>query len=106
MTPRAGDIAWANVSDTRGNTKLRPLVVINVDRQIDAVAITTSPTDPSDAQYVPLAHHPSGNVATRLKRASWAACHWRLTIDVNDVVEIKGHVSAEVLLQIRAIATS
>lgn len=106
MTPQAGDIAWAKVADTRGNTNLRPIVIINVDERVDAVAVTTSPADQDHPQYVPLPHHPTGNVSTRLRRPSWAACRWVLTLDPGDIVEIKGHVSAETLLHIREIATA
>jgi mRNA-degrading endonuclease toxin of MazEF toxin-antitoxin module len=102
MTPQAGDIVWATVSDIRGNQKLRPVVVVNVsDNQIDAVAITTSPIDPSDPHYIPLPHHPNGNAVTRLRRLSWAACDWLVTLTEPNIAQIKGHVPASILVEIR-----
>ena len=101
MTPEAGDIAWASVSDARGSRKIRPVVVLNASDRIDGVAVTTSPIDPSNPQNVPLPFHPAGNVSTRLKKQCWAACDWIVTFDHADVIEIRGHVPSQILLEIR-----
>ena len=102
MNVRHGDIAWAWIDDGRGNSKLRPIVVIDVNQTVLAVAITSSPIDVNNRMYVSLPWHEQGNVSTRLKKQSWAACDWIVDIEIAAIQKVCGHVSDSVLLTIRA----
>jgi hypothetical protein len=103
---RQGSIAWAEVTDSRGNVKRRPVVVVTGDAELStelivvAVAVTTTYADPAPVDHVPLPWDPLGRSATRLTRRSAAVCSWLLPVQKDQVEATAGFVPQTVLIEI------
>ena len=101
-----GTIAWAEVADTKGLKKTRPIVVITetseivFDQPIVAVAITGTYPDPPTDEYVELPWIRSRHPATGLCKRSAAVCNWQITIKPSDIKDARGYLQTKYLLQI------
>jgi hypothetical protein len=108
-----GRIVRAAVLDPQGgNEKIRPIVILTSDDEIDGadilvgVAITSQFSNPHDADEVPLPWSASGRSVTRLRKPSVAKCSWLCVIEKHNVVELKGVVRQQELQRIQAIVAT
>jgi hypothetical protein len=91
-----GRIVWAEISDSRGNRKLRPAVIVTPTKDlktggtIDILAVTTQVPDPPQNEFVVLPWHPQGHVRTKLRRKCAVVTTWKATISVNDIHDTAG----------------
>jgi mRNA-degrading endonuclease toxin of MazEF toxin-antitoxin module len=104
--PKQGHIVWATVCSPQGTYKKRPLVIISptdeilLDREIVAVAVTTTFAHPAPPDHVELPWFRAGHPATGLKRRSAAVCTWLVNFQPSDIISIMGFVPTRYLMQI------
>lgn len=78
-----GSIVWASVTDPRGNTKHRPLVILThtseiiLNEPIVAAPITTTFPNPAPDYCVPIPWYRGGHPVTGLTKRSAVICNWR-----------------------------
>ena len=108
-----GRIVWAEVADSNGIRKVRPVVIvtpadrISEDAILDCVAITSRLADPLPDDHVLLPWHAQGHPRTGLNRRCAAVCTWRATITAADVDNEAGSVPGTIMVEImRKISAS
>jgi mRNA-degrading endonuclease toxin of MazEF toxin-antitoxin module len=101
-----GSIVWGAAPDPKGNTKIRPLVVITatneilLDGPVVAVAITTTYPKSVPHTHVELPWAPHRHPTTMLAKRSAAVCDWLVELRPSQVVEIKGYVPTKTMFEI------
>jgi PemK-like, MazF-like toxin of type II toxin-antitoxin system len=108
-----GRIVRAAVLDPRGaNRKIRPLVILTSDDEIDreeilvGVAVTSQFSNPLDNDEVALPWSANGLAMTQLRKPSVAKCSWLCVVEKSESVELKGIVRRDELTRIKAITAS
>ncbi|TVQ32963.1 MAG: hypothetical protein EA376_03870 [Phycisphaeraceae bacterium] len=104
-SPAPGDVCIAAVQPARGPVKNRPIIVLSVpdaddEQDIVAVAVTSSPHNPSDSHFIHLPSSTDPGSTSGLERESWAACRWVLRLKVEEIRRIVGHISMELVERI------
>ncbi|MFH0982464.1 MAG: type II toxin-antitoxin system PemK/MazF family toxin [Planctomycetota bacterium] len=100
------DIIWARVADSSGKIKERPLLILTateeiiLDQPFVALAISTTFPDPLPPNHVPLPWQADGKVRTGLRKRSAVVVDWQVVLRPSDVIERKGAISAEKMIQI------
>lgn len=99
---RQGSVIQAKVHDPQGgNPKLRPLVVVTPTAEIVAsaplvaVAVTGTFSAPLAGDEVALPFHPGGLAKSGLRKPCVAKCSWLVTLQAEDVLEIRGFLANE-----------
>lgn len=103
MIATPGDIAWFVSPGRRASHKPwpRPHIVLGQTAgSYICVACSTTVYNPNDWCNVALPNDPVGSTETKLKRPSWAVCNWIVSIEVEKVVDVEGHVPPDLLREI------
>jgi mRNA-degrading endonuclease toxin of MazEF toxin-antitoxin module len=91
-----GSVVWAELEDSNGYRKVRPVVVASPTEGIQAgqpmrvVAITTRLPDPLPEDHVLLPWERQGRARSGLRRRCAAVASWHAEIAVVDVQEVVG----------------
>jgi len=101
---------WAELLDPQGrNPKVRPAVVLTSTSEIHpdgeiVIAAVTSQTDTVPAGLaVELPWHRHGHPRMKLNRRNVVVCDWTVTIRVEDIRSLGGHVPLPELARILSI---
>ena len=103
---RRGRIIWATVHAGNSVAKERPVIVLTATADIlpndafEAVAVTTTFSDPPPSDCIPLPWHPTGKTLTRLRRRSAAVLSWIDEVLPGDVISFGGDVPPQLMLEI------
>lgn len=106
VQPQFGQIVWVEIADLNGNRKSRPAVIVTDDDRlqssgvIDVVAITSFVPSPLPDDYVLLPWHAQNHPKTGLNRKSAAVCTWQARISADDIQNVIGKLSGQILLEI------
>lgn len=104
-----GSIVWIEVTDSRGNVKTRPVVVVSGpgdianSQSLVGVACSHSAAVHGEASpyHVELPFHAQRKVRTKLGRPTVAVCNWLVEFDRKDIrINEGGVVPPQVLLEI------
>jgi hypothetical protein len=102
-----GRIVWTQVADPRGHNRYpRPVVILTPDSEIEATeelfgvvaSNTAALMNPRPPHCIELPFHPTGRVATKLKKATVAVCTWIVSVK-KDAIEDFGGVVPPRLVQ-------
>ena len=94
------------ISDARGNTKKRPVLVISdtsqhiLDQPVIVLAITTTFPDPPSSNQVQLPWDARRHRATRLARRSAVVCNWVTSVPVSDLKPTGGFLPKKYLIHV------
>lgn len=105
---RQGSVVAVQIRPSRGDPKVRPVVVISAsddiapDRPVVGVAVTTTFPHPAPEGMIELPWFPRGHPATGLARRSAAVCNWLVEFTPEDVLSVRGGVPESILLKILA----
>lgn len=91
-----GRVVWFQVPDARGSVKRRPVIIITSDDDIDTteelVGVVCSHTSvhvkPRPADYIEVAHAPSGMCRTKLRKPTVAVCRWAVRLPKSVVAHL------------------
>jgi hypothetical protein len=101
---RQGDVVTARVIPLRGETKIRPVIILS--RDIDAahpvhiLAISSSFEVPPVSRYVFLPFDPAGKCHTGLRKKCAAVLDWQTLVPLSDILEWKGNIRPALLAEI------
>lgn len=101
-----GSVVWAEVEDSNGYRKVRPVAVVSPTADLDAggplrvAAITTRLPDPLPDDHVLLPWDPQGKARSGLKRRCAAVASWLAEISVGDVKENVGILPPQVIREL------
>ncbi len=102
----SGLIVWAWVADGHGNTKRRPVVVIdpgdprNADDDLLVVPITKSPDEPCPSYHVQVHSSNVKDPDTGLYYPCWAKCNWARDLHPSKIAEKLGDMPDDILILI------
>ena len=103
---RFGQIVWAEVADSNGIRKARPVIVVTKDDRIssssplEVVAISSFLPNPLPDDHILLPWHAQGHSKTGLNRKSAAICGWQTRIAMSDILNVVGLVPDRHMLEI------
>ena len=93
-----GSIVQVEITDSNGNIKKRPALVITKSdeiltrEQFVGLAITTTFPNPPLYNQVEIPSHPKGYVSTGLRRRSAVVCNWAVVLTEEKILSIKGYL--------------
>jgi len=106
---RYGRIVLASVSDGRGNSKNRPVVIvtpteeISDDQDVLAVCISTQVEDPLPLEHVKLPWSRPRHPRTGLNQPNVARCDWAVAVPPSRIVKVLGNTPSAQLAEIALI---
>ena len=101
-----GSVVWAELEDSNGFRKVRPVVVVTPTTDIDAgrpmrvVAITTRLPDPLPDDHLLLPWERQGKARSGLRRRCAAVASWQAEIAVGDVQQVVGVLPPTVIVEL------
>ena len=106
-----GQIVLASISDGRGKTKDRPVLIIDRDfdnrtsETILVVCISTTPDKPIPYYHIQVHKNNKRDSHTGLSRPSWAKCNFAMWLPVKRLKSTCGHMPDDVAEQIEKMFT-
>ncbi len=106
--PRLGSVAWAELEDANGFSKVRPVVVVTPTAEIvpgksvRVVAITTRRPATLPNDHVPAALGPAREGGPGLRRRFAAVASWQAEIPVGCVQQVVGILSPTIIGEVLA----
>lgn len=108
---RQGSIVWAQATDGRGNTKRRPVIILNATEEIQrsdeliGVAVTTTYGDPPKNTEIELPWFAKRHPRTGLTRRSAAACDWLVSFPTAGIEDHGYFVPSALMAKIVAVVS-